>query len=128
MNPTPEEKCSHDWQKYKSSPQPVCFKCGVVKPSPSPEAKCKCEDLKVDLDWTVWCPKCGEKLLVPIKPPAPEARVDWEKEAKKLLKQEERTVGTNYPLYDCTPHWWKRKYQVIAKALQAAFEKGREAR
>ena len=54
--------------------------------------------------------------------PSPEARVDWEKEANKLIDDE---------LYHVTIDGSKRRLHLterIAKALSAAFEKGREAR
>ena len=52
-----------------------------------------------------------------------EARVDWESQAKELLKkfeqnEEDASLGKPYV----------QAWEIFAKALSAAFEKGREAR
>ena len=50
----------------------------------------------------------------------PEARVDWEKEARELL---DALIWENQDNLE-----WDESAKVVAKALSAAFEKGREAR
>jgi len=122
-NPTPEEKCSHEWkQSDRAVVFTYCLKCGVVssKPSdrnpcsPSPEAKnmnkCLCGHLH------------HHSLPCPIHwNPSPEARVDWEKEKETLdliLKQysfDGMITRINF------------KNQMMG-LIQAAFEKGREER
>jgi hypothetical protein len=59
--------------------------------------------------------------------PSPEARVDWEKEAKELVENRKIVgcVAASYPIVSCYKPLIE---QDIAKALSAAFEKGREAR
>ena len=53
--------------------------------------------------------------------PSPEARVDWEKEARETCSKTggHTDMGDGKPCVSCV---------AIAKALSAAFEKGREAR
>jgi hypothetical protein len=103
MKPTPEEKCPGcglsdcvHWEIEKSEK--------MNKPSHSPEAKKR----DIPLDEIQGCLKG--------KIPAPEARVDWEKEAREIV---EKYKGSWFP---------HEMQELIAKALSNAFEKGREAR
>jgi hypothetical protein len=115
MKPTPEEKCSHDW-KWATDDY-ICRKCNTwrkaMMPSPSPEARCD-----VHAEQTQGCQRCF--------PPSPEARVDWEKEADDIIEGFMADGG------EVDGDWVKSSgsslYKRIAKALSAAFEKGREAR
>lgn len=139
---TPEEKCKHQWFWHWDENYASCMKCGVREKSegvvsggrspackagveadsrggsipstpnsPSPEARC-------EHNWGSWA---GEKfehnkccLCGAYKVP-PEARVDWEKEAREIL---------GVWIAPFNPETVNR----VAKALSAAFEKGREAR
>ena len=120
--PTPEEKC--DWCGYlgmvKQGEQ--CQKCR--KPSPSPEAKRECYDPdmktwgKHKYDKDGFCIFCGNT--------SPEARVDWEEEAREIVEGNAiKNFGSS---------WFINREGMncciadFAKALSAAFEKGREAR
>ena len=88
--PTPEEKCSHDWNvvEYRSGIYRECSKC------------------------------CKEELM---NSPSPEARVDWEKEARRI-------VDKKFGVWSLTHKWKLFLIKHIVPALSAAFEKGREAR
>jgi len=150
--PTPEEKCSHEFYEVpKRMDIPVkCAKCGVmIDDSPSPEAlklqdplphnitfhnkdgkvigefnfdKLPCtfkgdvdESAKVFVDVV-------SQLITQRLQPSPEARVDWEGQAREILEIVDNCKYTS--LSDVGKH----KVQIIANVLSAAFEKGREAR
>ena len=76
---------------------------------PTPEEKCS----------------CGNKLFhnevhCMTKPsPSPEARVDWEKEARKYVEWE-------WDMHNMVSY--ESAVSKLANVLSAAFEKGREAR
>jgi hypothetical protein len=80
--------------------------------SPSPEARCD-----VHTEQTQGCQRCF--------PPSPEARVDWEKDAQNMILMWFNYLqignGQNY-------HYFGKLKEELSDALQAAFEKGREAR
>ena len=123
--PTP---CSHEWQiqhdEVKSYWQ--CVHCLLRKTSVKLTPEEKCEHKRITT--FVHCADCNHYVDPSVveehpKPsPSPEARVDWEKEANKMIDDE---------LYHVTIDGSKRRLHLterIAKALSAAFEKGREAR
>jgi hypothetical protein len=85
MNPTPEEKCSHEWIQ-KTGLGYHCRKCRNSKIRPSP---------------------------------SPEARVDWEKEAKELF--ESLVIWT---VNQDPKEVRERSLELIAHALSAAYEAG----
>ena len=132
MKPTPEEKCegiiltSNDvgddggyyavyktfsgWGKTaEDAYRELCVALSLVievqneQLSPSPEARCKgCG--------TVGCTMHNDE---------PEARVDWGREAEIVI---------NAIPADCEDDYFQMSKTIIKNALQAAFEKGREAR
>jgi hypothetical protein len=73
---------------------------------PTPEEKW-CNWCKQEHGWNKDCPS-----------PSPEARVDWAEQAKDLTNK--------FDVFNPTEYWAMQ--DAIAKALSAAFEKGREAR
>jgi hypothetical protein len=114
--PTPEEKCT--------CITPPSILCPVHGNSPSPEAK---------------CPRCGKNVsegahTCRVKKPSPEARVDWEKcsmvEIRKIIQDavlEAEMQTRNYGGTHCTEEWDLLVDKTV-QSIQAAFEKGREAR
>jgi hypothetical protein len=104
---------------------------------PTPEEKCK--HCKCRLEHGLKCHQCGEKPS-----PSPEARVDWEKEAreiveklkKKLHEKDSECESNKDEYWGCLSCAFDGEFNygveatipLIAKALSAAFEKGREAR
>ena len=122
--PTPEEKCLHEWVSVSKGDfsYEECVKCGKVVDvcSPSPEARCEHE-------WGVGysnssCTKCG------VKWPGSEARVDWKKEAREIVYKQDVYLGGLADLHLEFGEMLEEMVFGIAKALSAAFEKGREAR
>jgi len=57
-------------------------------------------------------------------PSEKKARESDIKIVQDIVKQDERAVVTDYPLYPNTPHWWKRKYGRLALALDQARREG----
>ena len=94
-------------------------KCEAEHKSPSPEAIYPCADCGVmrtkDEGGTTFtvCDKCWDKK----HKPSPEARVDWELEARKIAVD-----------YGETSFGEENLFNDVMKVIQAAFEKGREAR
>ena len=77
---------------------------------PTPEEKCKfCEWCEPEMN----CNECKKPS------PSPEARVDWDREAEIIIHA--------IPA-DCEDDYFQMSKTIIKNALQAAFEKGREAR
>ena len=116
--PTPEEKCSHEWN-FKPAEIITCKKCGdYMQPEEWRKTKgCMCGSGYAS-DCNVHNP--------------PEARVDWEKEAELAAREIYPECGCQPQAYqggcdDCVKRS-KDFVPAIAKALSAAFEKGREAR
>ena len=123
MKPTP---CEHEWQDEKYYPDcPSCKKCGQVVSKPTPEEKCMsrevCKHQRLVGDYCQACDRESYKSS-----PSPEARVDWEREADDIIEGFMADGG------EVDGRWIKSSgsslYERIAKALSAAFEKGREAR
>ena len=127
MKPNPEEKCEHDWEWSATGTYcNRCFlkRCDDPKPSPSPEAHClKCRASNFEGKCECDCH-------------SPEARVDWEKSKKEIRKLVEsvwdRHDGCSLGVdeYKEVPEacCYQRVTDLIMKVIQAAFEKGREAR
>ena len=118
---------------------------------PTPEEKCECGSTDFWFDRTVMgddpagedgmcyrCSKCGKKQGE--KPsPSPEARVDWEKEAREIYNCKQcngtgsyvgSTMGNDgeeEPVEVQCDCYSQILYQITS-ALSAAYEKGREAR
>jgi len=100
------------------------------KCKPTPEEKCE--------DMTTWnCGKCGMIVEHPSDPhtckpsPSPEARVDWENFIQKTINDE--TVRNNpetavHEFSEVCSCWTCHLSSILARRIQAAFEKGREAR
>jgi hypothetical protein len=106
--PTP---CEHG--KDKS----WCVKCNRGEPKkPTPEEKW-CEHNKNIAGKYSPCTLCHPS-------PSPEARVDWEK-VKRVLAFSSYKICEN-PCCEDIEMW--KEINEVAKYLQAAFEKGREAR
>jgi len=80
---------------------------------PTPEEKCEHVWATQPTTKVPYCLYCGKDSS-----PSPEARVDWEKEAREILLSH----------YLETAYEKEIVLKKIAKALSAAFEKGREAR
>jgi len=98
--------------KRKRPPTPLRRKESVMTnklrdEKPTPEEKC--EHIKTPYGF-LKCQNLKCEGCFPVSSPSPEARVDWEAEAWRL---------------SCGHDWM---VPAIAKALSAAFEKGREAR
>jgi len=105
---TDEEKCKcwcHDQRQHK-----CC--------SPSPEARVKC------LVHSAFSP---EEQMSKAGCTCPEARVDWEKFKRRKARNLAKKV---YNISTSTRDDWavEEITEINLKALQAAFEKGREAR
>ena len=86
---------------------------------PTPEEKCDCdcnENMKIKDGWIRV--KLDTSKTAYGKTPSPEARVDWAEQAKDLTNK--------FDVFNPTEYWAMQ--DAIAKALSAAFEKGREAR
>ncbi len=120
-SPSPQARCKHQWAETPYGH--LCSKCAMPygckkhlleNPSPSPEAM---EPLKPEyakiLNDHFW-----EIVDMPNLKPSPEARVDWENKAREIVK-----IVHDYPR-----EYEDEALKRIAKALSAAFEKGREAR
>ncbi len=151
-NPTPDGKCSHEFIKDNRI-ESVCKKCSLrvnrsdaldpYKPImnqpmsyPSLEARCEHDWKEVHDDingqgvYGEYCERCNDwkdvkdhigEVNAMVCPH--EARVDWEKEAREIVNQFGYRSDSEMSLADI--QWLGRE---IAKALSAAFEKGREAR
>jgi hypothetical protein len=100
--------------------QYACPDCGVLAGhafncrKTTSEEKCKHPEGYTTMGTTtgrMYCAYCRE----PEPSPSPEARVDWKKEARRI-----------YPMLQTDSV--KDDIEQLAKALSAAFEKGREAR
>jgi hypothetical protein len=118
-----------------------CLHCGIAKPTP--EEKCEKEPSIEEMSSEEFIGHLFYNVLGGIhaneeidarrgildmiadkSSPSPEARVDWAKEASNMFWEchcNEQDSGDD----ECM--WCKIRKQV-AKALSAAFEKGREAR
>ena len=126
MKPTP---CEHEW--IETGWGNYCRNCDAVDTKPTPEEKCKCfchtEGFAGDITQHHCCSpspeaRCAYEHLpdrVCMKcgkyEPTPEARVDWDEEARELLNGMEGYV-------EVLKH---KDVVLLAKALSAAFEKGR---
>ena len=112
MNPTPKEKCEHEWIQ-KTGLGYHCRKCRTAKirPSPSHEARCLC--------------KSGIRGKHCFDYHPAEARVDWEKEARALVNNLPTVSRTGLIEFSKDD---PKALKKITHALSAAFEKGREAR
>ncbi len=84
---------------------------------PTPEEKCD-----VESEGFAMAPKSRKDVLI-VPSPSPEARVDWETQAREICDKISSDMGF------ISGEFIASKIQDdIAKALSAAFEKGREAR
>jgi hypothetical protein len=91
---------------------------------PTHEEKCKVCGTVCEVVKTCNCGESGcdgSPKLVPLKPsPSPEARVDWEETIFKIFEEWNSCFETRDDHDDMK--------RLIKRELQAAFEKGREAR
>ena len=118
MKPTPEEKCVKCWRKKQFCD---CKTFEPLKPSLSPEARCEHDfdpPLRIKSP-TTKCVKCGYVLTI-VTGSSPEARVDWDIQIRDAIFQFRGDKLTHY-VRDVIC----QRMQII---IQAAFEKGREAR
>jgi hypothetical protein len=109
----------------------VCDKCWDKKHKPSPEAECNHDYVISPEEGILHCTRCGRNTDKECGP-APEARVDWEKELEMFcaeihdlgMRDEARTISEEDSEYEY------KKWVDYMKDLfrSAAFEKGREAR
>jgi len=123
MKPTPEEKCvekiiMEDWKKHPHMKLSPVEGCTCVCCSPSPAEKIMCNQCN---GWGYYISKDGTGPHT-----SPEARVDLEKEARELISGFLSDGGIiDYTYMKSIGGSLQKR---IAKALSAAFEKGREAR
>ena len=118
MNPTPEEKCEDTrCKKCKKGGWSISHCEYHHQRSPSPEARKNCHICRMpEPHHDEFCSAgfCIHKV--------PEARVDWEKQSEDIF------YHPHFAIIMGSPEWCDYIVKKYAKALSAAFEKGREAR
>jgi len=122
--PTPEEKCKkHQWFFHWDEGYASCINCGIKEHEETDRERYRSQ---VEGHEKQECEDPNQPVMnQPMSSPSPEARVDWEKEADRIVAGGWTDAG-DYG--DITDENWTCLKLDITKALSAAFEKGRETR
>jgi hypothetical protein len=133
-SPSPEAGCKHPEGYTAMGTTTGRMYCAYCRePEPTNDEKCRHE--RCVKGWHKWysavpywyCEYCDSKLRQEPKPdsPSPEARVDWENKARDIAIWQTGGISGFADDREIVLDAWTVQ---IADALQAAFEKGREAR